>query len=284
MPIVVTGATGHLGHLAVEALIRRGVTPGEILATGRNTTRLAELEEQGVRTAVVDYADPSSLRAAFTGADKVLFVSGTDVEHRMAQHATVVEAAREAGVGLLAYTSLANADTARMVLATQHQQTEQLIRASGVPFVFLRNSWYLENYTPQIPVYLEHGVVGAAGEGRVSAATRADFADAAAAALLADDSAGRAFELGGEGFTLAELASTVASESGREVAYTEVPPEQLTEILAGAGLPRPYAEALVSADLGTARGELEVRSGDLERLIGRPATTLRQVVAEVFAA
>jgi NAD(P)H dehydrogenase (quinone) len=279
MNIVVTGATGQLGRLVVESLLRRGASPDEVVATGRNTRRLAELADStGVRTAVADYADPASLRAAFQGADRVLLVSGSEVGQRVAQHAAVVQAAREAGVALLAYTSIPKADTAQLALAAEHRETERVIRESGVPFTFLRNSWYLENYLPQIPTYLEHGVVGSAGDGRISAATRADFADAAAAALLDPDSAGRVYELGGESFTLAELAAAVADASGRPVGYTEVPPDQLSQILVGAGLPQQYAEVLVSADLGIARGELEVTTGDLERLIGRPPTSLRDAV------
>ena len=284
MTIVVTGATGHLGRLVVESLLRRGASPGEVVATGRNAQRLAELADAlGVRTAVADYADPYSLRTAFQGADRVLLVSGTEMGQRVAQHAAVAQAARDAGVALLAYTSIPHADTAEMALATEHRETERVIRESGVPFTFLRNSWYLENYLTQLPAYLEHGVVGAAGDGRISAATRGDFADAAAAALLDPDSAGRVHELGGAGFTLAELAATVAGASGRPVTYTEVSPDQLTVILVGAGLPQAYAEALVSADLGIARGELEVNTGDLERLIGRTPTSLRDAVGASLA-
>jgi NAD(P)H dehydrogenase (quinone) len=279
MTIVVTGATGHLGRLVVESLLRRGASPDDVVATGRNTEHLAELAEQhGVRTAVADFAAPATLRAAFDGADRVLLVSGNEMGQRVAQHTAVAKAAKEAGVELLAYTSIPRADTAQMALATEHRETERVIRESGVPFTFLRNSWYFENYLPQIPTYLEHGVVGAAGEGRISGAARADYADAAAAALLDPTSAGRVYELGGSSFTLAELAGTVAEASGRRVTYTEVSPAQLTEILVGAGLPRPYAETLVSAELGIARGELEVTSGDLERLIGRTPTSLRDAV------
>ncbi len=279
MTIVVTGATGHLGRHVVESLLRRGASPDEVVATGRNTEHLAELAAQhGVRTAVADFADPASLRAAFDGADRVLLVSGNEMGQRVAQHTTVVQAAKGAGVELLAYTSIPHADSAQMALAAEHRETERVIRESGVPFTFLRNSWYLENYLPQIPTYLEHGVVGAAGDGRVSGAARADYADAAAAALLDPASAGRIHELGGASFTLAELAATVADASRRPVSYTEVPPAQLTEILVGAGLPRPYAETLVSADLGIARGELEVTTGDLERLIGHTPTSLRAAV------
>ncbi|MFQ6170445.1 NmrA family NAD(P)-binding protein [Oryzobacter sp. R7] len=280
MTIVVTGATGQLGRLAVEALLRRGADPRDVLATGRDTARLADLASLGVRTAVVDYDDRATLDTAFEGADRVLFVSGSEVGRRIAQHTTVVAAAKAAGVSLLVYTSIPKADTSGLVLAADHLATERLIRESGVPFSLLRNSWYLENYLPQIPTYLEHGVVGSAGEGRVSAATRADYADAAAVVLLADDSAGTVHELGGESFTLAELAAAVADASGREVTYTDVPAEQLTEILVGAGLPRGYAEVLADADTGLARGDLEVTSGDLERLIGRRPTSYREAVAE----
>lgn len=283
MTIVVTGATGQLGHLAVEALLRRGADPQDVVATGRDAAKLAPLADLGVRTAVADYTDPESLRAAFEGADTVLLVSGSEVGQRVDQHRNVVEAATDAGVSLLAYTSIPRADTNDMALAREHRATEELIRESGLPFTFLRNSWYLENYLPQIPTYLEHGVVGAAGDGRISGATRADYADAAAAAVLAGDSAGRIYELGGESFTLADLAAAIADASGKDVAAADVSVEQLTDILVGAGLPRGYAEILADADAGIARGELEVTTGDLERLIGRRPTSYREAVADAVA-
>jgi NAD(P)H dehydrogenase (quinone) len=284
MTVVVTGATGQLGRLVVESLLRRGASPGDVVATGRDRARLGQLAQLGARTAVADYADADALRAAVDGADRVLLISGSDVGQRREQHAAVVRAARAAGVGQLLYTSLSNADTARMALADDHRDTERVVRESGIPFTFLRNSWYLENYLGQLPTYLEHGVVGATRGGRISAATRADYADAAAAALLAEDSAGRTYELGGESFTLAELAATVAAVSGREVTATELSPEQLTAVLVGAGVPEGYARVLADADEGIARGELEVTSNDLERLIGRPPTSLREAVSKALAA
>lgn len=286
MTIVVTGATGQLGRLVVESLLRRGASPADVLATGRDADRLRALADLGVRTAVVDYADPASLRDAFDGADRVLFVSGSEVGQRIPQHTNVVEALRSAGVGLVAYTSIAGADSSTMQLAAEHQTTEQMLRDAGLPLVLLRNSWYLENYTPQVPTYLEHGaVVGAAGDGKVSAATRADYADAAAAVLLDPDATpGTAYELGGEGFTLAELAAAVAEASGREVVYRDVTEDELAGILVGAGLPDPVARVFADSDRGIARGELEVTSGDLERLIGRAPTSMRQAVADAVAA
>ncbi|MBT2515754.1 SDR family oxidoreductase [Arthrobacter sp. ISL-30] len=280
MTLVVTGATGQLGRLVVEALLNREVQPSDIVATGRDVARIADLAERGVQVLPVDYNDGDSLAKAFAGAEKVLLISGSEVGQRVEQHRNVIDAAKQAGVGLIAYTSVANADTTGMQLAAEHQATEEALRESGVPFALLRNSWYLENYTGQLPVYLRHGaVLGSAGEGRVSAATRADYAEAAAAVLLQDDQAGKVYELGGdEAFTLSELAEEISEASGRPVKYQDLPFEQYTKVLTEAGLPEPYAAILADSDLGIARGDLLVSSGDLSRLIGRPATSMRTVV------
>ncbi|WP_431975208.1 SDR family oxidoreductase [Micromonospora haikouensis] len=278
MSIVVTGATGHLGQLIVAALLRRGVPAGEIVALGRDAGKLADLAGHGVNTRQVDYTDPESLRTAFAGADKLMFVSGSEVGQRATQHHNVVAAAREAGVGLVVYTSIANADRSGMILAGEHLATEREITASGLPYVILRNGWYLENYTGQLPTYLQFGVTGAAGDGRVSAATRADFAEAAAAALTGAAETNRVYELGGAAFTLTELAEEVSRQTGRAVGYTDLPAEKLTEVLVSAGLPEGFAAVLADSDLGLARGELYVEGDDLAKLIGREPTTLAEAL------
>ena len=280
MLYVITGATGHLGRLAVEALLARGVPADHVIATGREASKVADLAERGVQVRHADYTDPDSLRRAFDGADRVLFVSGSEVGARVAQHRAVIDAARDAGVGLVAYTSIANAGSTRMRLAEEHQATEQALAESGVPFALLRNSWYLENYTAQLGSYVEHGaVLGSAGSGRVSAATRADYAEAAAAVLLLDDAAGTTYELGGDdAFTLAELAEAVSEVSHRPVTYQDLPAPDYAQVLTQAGLPEPYAAILADSDLGVARGDLLVTSGDLSRLIGRPTTSMRDAV------
>src|SRR5699024_1300189 len=141
----------------------------------------------------------ASLEQALKGVDRVLLVSSSAIGERVAQHANVIEAAKAVGVELLGYTSITRADSSTLVLAEEHRATEALLAVSGLPVVLLRNSGYLENYTGQVATALEHGaVLGAAGEGRVSAATRADYAAAAAAVLVADDQAGRVHELGGD--------------------------------------------------------------------------------------
>ena len=278
MSIVVTGATGQLGRLVVSALLEKGAPASDVVALGRDETRLSELADLGVTTRRVDYADAAAVRDALAGADRVLLISGSEVGQRVAQHQSVIDAAKDAGVSLLAYTSIANADTSGLALAEEHSATERAIVASGLPHTFLRNSWYLENYTGQLPTYLEHGtVLGSAGEGRVSAATRADLAQAAATALLADQPR-PVYELGGAAFTLTELAAAVSEVAGQNVTYTDVPAAALTEALVGAGLPQEYAAILADGDLGLARGELYVDPADLEELLGRPATTLAEAL------
>jgi NAD(P)H dehydrogenase (quinone) len=280
MTIAITGATGQLGRLVVEALLDSGLPADQIVAAGRTVDRIADLGQRGVQVRTIDYSQPESLRQAFAGADKVLLVSGSEVGQRVEQHRNAIEAARDAGVGLIAYTSVANADTTAMQLAAEHIATEEILRDSGVPFVLLRNGWYLENYTGQLPVQVQHGAVfGSAGEGRVSAAARADYAAAAAAVLLRDDQGGKVYELGGDdAFTLSELAGEVSAASGQPVTYTDLPAEKYTQVLVEAGLPEPYAAILADSDLGIARGDLLVTSGDLSALLGRPTTPLREAV------
>lgn len=277
---LVTGASGHLGRLTVHALLERGTAASDVVATARDTADIADLAALGVVVRRADYADPTSLKEAFAGVDRVLLVSSSAVGQRIDQHRNVIEAAREAAVELLAYTSIANAGTATMLLAADHQATERLLADSGLPVALLRNSWYVENYTAQLPVSLEHGaVLGSAGEGRVSAATRADYAAAAAAVLVADDQAGRVYELGGDtAFTLAEYAAVLAEVSGTEVAYRDLPAADYAAALVAAGLPEGYAAVLADSDEGLARGELHTGSGDLARLLGRPTTTLREAI------
>ncbi|MFI5486721.1 SDR family oxidoreductase [Micromonospora echinaurantiaca] len=278
MSIVVTGATGHLGRLIVESLLRRGVPAGEVVALGRDTGRLADLADRGVTVRRADYDDVESLRAAFAGAEQLAFVSGTDIGRRVEQARNVVTAAQEAGVRLIAYTSAPKADTSSLILAVDHRGTEQVIADSGLPYVFLRNSWYFENYLPQIPTYLEHGIAGAAGDGRISGAARADYAEAVAAVLTTEGHAGRVYELGGAGFTMTELAEELSRQTGRQIGYTDLPVEKYVEVLVGAGLPRGYAEVLADGDRAAAQGELHVEGDDLAKLIDREPTTLAEAI------
>ena len=286
MSIVVTGATGQLGRHVLEALLERGVPAEEIVAAGRSVGKLSDFAERGVQVKPMDYADAGSVAATLNGARRVLLISGSEVGQRVQQHRTVIEAAKAEGVELLAYTSIANADTTAMLLAEEHKATEALLRESGVPFVLLRNGWYLENYTEQLPGTLAQGALaGSAGEGKVSGAARADYAHAAAAVLVADGQAGKVYELGGDdAFSMADLAAEISAATGKAVTYKDLPAEEYVGVLTGVGVPEAFAEILADSDLGIARGDLLVSTGDLRRLIGRPTTSLGQAVRSAAAA
>lgn len=279
MSIMITGASGQLGSLVVERLLSAGVPAGGLVATGRDVSRLEPLAARGVRTMSLDLADEELLRTALLGVDRLLLVSTTTVGERFAHHRRAIDAARASGVGRLVYTSTVNADTARMRLADEHRRTEEHLRESGVPFTILRNGWYLENYTSQLPAIREQGTLwGAAADGRVSGAARSDLAEAAAAVLTGDGHEGRTYELGGEAFTLTQLAATMSEQLGTPVTYRDLPVDEYAAALAHAGLPAELAEVLADADAGLARGELHTASDDLARLIGRAPTTPAQAI------
>jgi NAD(P)H dehydrogenase (quinone) len=283
MSIVVTGATGQLGRLVVQALLQRGIPAEQIIATGRRTEVLADLAKRGVVVRRGDFNDEASLAEAFAGGDKLLLVSGSQAGQRVRQHANAINAAKAAGVRLIAYTSGIRANTSTMLAMKDHRATERLLAEAGVPHVLLRNCWYLENYTGQLPVYLERGIVGAAGAGKVSAATRADYAEAAAAVLAGEGHAGAVYELGGEPFTMAELAEVISAATGQTVTYTNLTPEQYQAVLVGAGLPEEMVAMVADGDRGVAAGELLVEGDDLKRLLGRPPTPLADAVAAAVA-
>jgi NAD(P)H dehydrogenase (quinone) len=283
MSMVVTGATGQLGRLVVQALLARGVPANQIIATGRRTQLLSELADRGVVVRRADFDDQASLPEAFAGADKLLLVSGSQAGQRVRQHANAINAATAAGVRLIAYTSGVHADTSTLLAMQDHRATERLLAAAGVPHVLVRNCWYLENYTGQLPAYLERGIIGAAGAGKVSAATRADYAEAAAAVLAGQGQAGAVYELGGEPFTMAELAQVISAATGRRVTYTDLPPERYRAVLVGAGLDEETAAMVADGDRGVAAGELLVEGDDLRRLLGRAPTPLAEAVAAAVA-
>jgi NAD(P)H dehydrogenase (quinone) len=283
MSVVVTGATGHLGRLAVESLLARGVPAAEITATGRSVEPLADLAARGVRVAVADFHDPATLDAAFAGAQKLLLVSSGSFDDRAGQHRNAIDAAVRAGVQHVVYTSGPKATTSRLLLMADHAATEEALAASGLPTTVLRNGWYVENYTGQVDTYLQHGMVGAAGDGLVSIAPRGDYAEAAAVVLTTDGHAGMVYELGGEALTLAGIAALISTETGRDVVYTDVPVETLTGILVGAGFPEPVAAVFADVDRGISEGELLVDPTDLAMLLGRPATPAATAVKAALA-
>lgn len=282
--IVITGATGQLGQLVIAQLLEK-VPAGQIVAAVRDPARASALAARGVQVRRADYDDAAALDAAFAGAEKVLLISSSEIGQRTAQHLNVVAAAKRAGVALLAYTSVLRAEGSPLGLAAEHVATEQAIRASGLPYSLLRNGWYLENFDARIQAGAAHGAIaGSAGNGRIAAAARADYA-AAAVAVLTSDAPAQVYELAGSArFTLAELAAETARQSGRSVSYQDLPEAEFRAVLLGAGVPAVYAELIANSDAAAALGALDDDSRTLERLIGRPTRGLAEAVAAALAA
>ncbi len=276
MVIAVTGATGKLGQRVVEQL-KAKVPAGEILALVRTPQKAAAL---GVAARAFDYSRPETLAPALAGVDTLLLVSSNEIGQRGAQHRNVIAAAKAAGVGRIVYTSLLHADTSPLSLAGEHRETEAALEASGVPYVILRNGWYTENYTDAAPAALAAGaVVGSAGEGRISSASRDDYA-AAAVAVVTGTQSGQTYELAGDtAWTLADLAAELSRQSGRDIPFHNLPQAEYAAILKGVGLPEVFAEAIAGWDVDASTGALFDAGHVLSALIGRPTTPLAQTLA-----
>lgn len=285
--LFVTGSTGQLGRLVIAELLKR-VSADRIVAGVRSPDHpmAREFAAMGIEVRVANYTQPDTLSTAFAGIDRLLLISSSSEGDRVAEHGNVITAAKAAGVGLLAYTSLLHADTSPLGLREDHQQTEALLKASGIPFVLLRHGWYMENHMASLPPALQYGaVLGCAGEGRFSTAARADFAEAAAVVLADDGHSGRTYELAGdEGYTLADFAATIAEMAGKPIAYRDMPHAAFRDALIDMGLPEHVADLVADADAGASRGGLEDNGHQLSALIGRPTTPLRQMVEQAMSA
>jgi NAD(P)H dehydrogenase (quinone) len=283
--IVVTGATGQLGRLTLHALLR-SVPAQQIVAAVRTPAKAQDLAALGMTVREADYTKPETLDTAFAGADKLLLISSNEIGQRAAQHRAAIDAARRAGVQLIAYTSVLNAGDSLLGLAGEHRETEAMLADSGLPFVLLRNGWYTENYTASVPTALAHGAwIGAAGIGRISSAARLDYAEAAAAVLTREGQAGKVYELAGDAsYTLAELAGEVAAQSGKPVVYQDMTEADYKAALIGVGLPEVVAALLSDSDAAAAKGALFDDGHQLSALIGRPTTPMAASVKAALAA
>ncbi|RJT45131.1 SDR family oxidoreductase [Rahnella woolbedingensis] len=278
--IAVTGATGQLGRLVIAALLKK-VPANQIIAAVRSPEKAKDLADLGVQVRQADYSQPETLDSAFKDAEKLLLISSSEVGQREAQHKAVIAAAKRAGVKLLAYTSLLHADKSPLGLGTEHRATEKALSESGVPFVLLRNGWYTENYAASIAPALAHNAfIGSVGEGRISSAARQDYAEAAAAVLVLDNQGGKIYELAGDdAYTLAEFSAEIARQSGKKVDYVNLPEAEFAKALLGAGLPEGLANMLADSDAGAEKGGLFDDSHTLSKLIGRPTTPVKDVIA-----
>lgn len=277
--IAVTGATGQLGALALEALLKN-VNANELVAIVRNPAKAEGLAQTGVNVRKADYTDQAAFTAALAGVDKLLLISSSEVGQRATQHRNVINAAKAAGVKFIAYTSLLRADSSPLALRLEHVETENMLAESGIPFTLLRNGWYSENYLASAPAALEHGVfIGAAGEGKIASATRADYAAAAARVVSEDGHAGNVYELAGdEAWTLSELAAELSKQSGKPVVYQNLSEADFAAALKSAGLPEAFADLLADSDVGASKGGLFDDSRTLSKLIGRPTTPIAESI------
>jgi NAD(P)H dehydrogenase (quinone) len=278
--IVVTGATGQLGRLVIKFLLEK-IPATEIVAAVRNPEKAKDLADLGVQVRLADYNQPSTLITAFKGAEKLLLISSSEVGNRARQHLAVIEAAKQAGIKLIAYTSILKADTSPLALASEHLETEIALKVSGVPFVLLRNGWYTENYAASISAAIAHNAfIGSAADGKITSAAREDYAAAAATVLLSTVASGTTYELAGdEGYTLAEFANEIARQSGKAVSYVNLSQVDFAAALEGAGLPKPFAELLADSDVGASKGGLFDGSHQLSKLIGRSTIPYSAVIS-----
>ncbi|WP_347290464.1 SDR family oxidoreductase [Kluyvera georgiana] len=281
--IAITGATGQLGQQVFANLLNT-TAANQLVAVVRNPAKAEALSQKGVVVRQADYGDEAALTRALQGVDKLLIISSSEVGQRAPQHRNIINAAQAAGVKFIAYTSLLHADTSPLGLADEHVATEKMLADSGIPFALLRNGWYTENYLASAPAALEHGVfIGAAGEGKIASATRADYAAAAARVIAEDGHAGKVYELAGDhGWTLSELAAELAKQSGKNVVYQNLSQADFAAALKSVGLPAGLADMLADSDVGASKGGLFDDSHTLSKLIGRPSTPLAESVIGIL--
>jgi NAD(P)H dehydrogenase (quinone) len=276
----VTGASGQLGQLVLGLLLEK-LEAGSVVALARDPAKLASVADRGAHVRRVDYNAPETLTPALEGVDRLLFISSSDHGAvREAQHRAVISAAKAAGVKFVAYTSILHADTSPIGLAIDHRATEAALKASGLPYVLLRNGWYTENYVAQAQGAIANGVLlGSTGAGRISTASRLDYAQAAVAVLAGASTETRVYELAGdEALTLAEFAAVLAEMSGKPVVFQNLPETEYAAALEGNGFP-PHIAALIADNSAKAASDTLFEDGRaLSKLIGRPTTPMRQSV------
>jgi len=280
MKIAITGATGQLGRLVISKL-KNKIPAGDLVALARSPQKFADRDVE-VREA--NYDKPETLNRALSGVDTLLLISASEVGKRAVQHRNIINAAKANGVKWIVYTSLLHADTSSLSLAEEHTATERELKKAGIPYTLLRNGWYTENYTNSIPGALAGGAfIGSAGEGKLSLAARADYADAAVAVLTTPGQQGKTYELAGdEAYTLSDLAGEISKQTGKNIPYKNLSEADYAAALKSFGLPEFLAKAIAGWDVAASKGALFDDSRQLSKLIGRPTTSLSSVVAEAL--
>lgn len=280
MKIAITGATGQLGRLVISKL-KEKIPAGNIIALARSAEKAKDLK---VEVREFDYEKPSILKPALTGVDTLLLISASEIGKRIAQHKNVMQAVKQSSIKWIVYTSLLHADTSSIGLAAEHLESEKMIRDLGIPFTFLRNGWYTENYTGAVPGAIRGGVLlGSAGNGKISGAARADYADAAVAIVTGKNHQNKIYELAGDHFfTLSDLAAEISRQTGKDIPYKNLSESDYTQALIGFGVPEGFAKAIAGWDTSASKNALFDNSHQLSKLTGRPTTPFSVSVAEAI--
>lgn len=279
----VTGASGQLGRLVLDELLAK-VPAGSVVALVRDPAKLADYAAKGVQVRAADYDAPETLASALAGVDRLLLISGNTLGERPRQHAAVIDAAKAAGVGYMAYTSILHADRSPIRLGEEHRATEASLAASGLSYDLLRNGWYNENYIHSLKAQVAAGeITGAQGEGKINSASRADLA-AGAAEVLVNGKGGEIYELAGDhGWTLTEFAAEVSRQAGTPVAYRNMGEAEYAQSLVAIGFTEYVAKVIANSGYSTSLGALEDDGGTLGRLIGRPTTPIAETIRDALA-
>ncbi len=279
----VTGASGQLGKFVLDALLARGIAPGSIVAFGRDVSKLADHAAKGITVRAIDYDKPEELAGQLAGIDRLLLISGSALGQRPRQHAAVIDAAKQAGLGYIAYTSVLEAPTTPIRLGAEHKATEEYLAASGIAHDLLRMGWYNENYIAALPAQVEFGLItGAQGNGRISSASRADLA-AGAAVVLVEGKGGDIYNLAGdESWTMSDFAAEVSRQAGKEVRYQDMSEADYAASLLAVGIPEAYAPVIANSAFSTSLGALENNDRTLSRLTGRPTTPIAATIARAL--
>ncbi|WP_225000289.1 SDR family oxidoreductase [Cesiribacter sp. SM1] len=288
--ILVTGATGHFGNAVIEFLLKKGVPASNISALARDSAKAEALKAKGVTIKIGDYDNYSALMQAFKGVDQLLLVSGSDLEKRGKQHENVVKAAVEAGVKHIYYTSIdrksdnAEASPIALVMKT-HLDTERHIKSSGMAYTLLRNNIYAD----MIPMFLGEqvantGVFFPAGEGKVAFATRENMAEATAAVLASREHQNKELVFSNtDSISFGDIAAMLSDTLGTKIPYVNPTAEDFAQALSSAGVPAPIVTMSVEWAEAFKQGTFSQTSTDLEKLLGRKPTTVKEYLSGVYS-
>ncbi len=287
--ILVTGATGHLGSQTIDFLLKK-TAPANLAALVRNPEKAAALREKGVEIRIGNYDDYASLVKAFQGIDKLYFVSGSDIAARSAQQQNVVNAAKEAGVKHVVYTSFQrkteDGTSPIAFVADVHLKTEQWLKASGIPYTIMKHGLYAD----MLPMFMgekviEQGLIyQPAGDGKAAFTLRKDMAEVGAVVLTSNGHENKEYNIvGNKAWSYTEIAELLTEITGKTIRYVSPSIEEFINTLTAVGVPEEYAGFFAAFAKSIEAGEFEDTSSDFERLVGRKPAQLPDFLRTVYA-